>query len=67
MRSILARLANAAQPEYLATLVVSFPQGVDRYQKGFNGVFEALSQQELISEMQLLLETPGTGQNDLPQ
>jgi len=30
-----ARLANAAQPEYLATLVVSFPLGEERFRAGF--------------------------------
>jgi radical SAM superfamily enzyme YgiQ (UPF0313 family) len=30
-----ARLANAAQPEYVATLVVSFPQGEDRFRATF--------------------------------
>jgi radical SAM superfamily enzyme YgiQ (UPF0313 family) len=30
-----ARLMSAAQPEYLSTLVVSFPTGVERYQQGF--------------------------------
>ncbi|MDT8410593.1 MAG: radical SAM protein [Wenzhouxiangellaceae bacterium] len=30
-----ARLANATQPEYLATLVVSFPTGEARFREGF--------------------------------
>jgi len=30
-----ARLANATQPEYLATLVVSFPMGEERFRQGF--------------------------------
>lgn len=50
-----ARLMNAAQPEYLATLVVSFPQGTDRYQTAFRGEFEPLDQSGLFSEMELLL------------
>jgi len=52
-----ARLMNEAQPEYLSTLVVSFPDGVDRYQAGFNGEFEALEQADLFQEMYWLLET----------
>jgi radical SAM superfamily enzyme YgiQ (UPF0313 family) len=52
-----ARLMNAAQPEYLATLVVSFPLGTDRYQRGFGGEFEMLDQAGLFREMQVLLET----------
>ncbi len=51
-----ARLMNAAQPEYLSTLVVSFPQGMERYQQGFNGEFEPLEQPELFREMLTLLE-----------
>ncbi|MFC1690325.1 radical SAM protein [Pseudomonadota bacterium] len=52
-----ARLMNAAQPEYLSTLVVSFPTGTSRYEKGFQGEFEALDQQGLFQEMFWLLDT----------
>ena len=52
-----ARLMNEAQPEYLSTLVVSFPMGEARYQAGFGGEFEALDQAGLFREMLLLLET----------
>lgn len=51
-----ARLMNAAQPEYLSTLVVSFPAGVERYQQGFGGEFEALDQTGLFQEMVWLLD-----------
>ncbi len=51
-----ARLMNEAQPEYLSTLVVSFPQGVDRYQQGFRGEFEPLDQHGLFQEMYWLLD-----------
>ena len=47
----------AAAPEYLATLVVSFPMGTERYQAGFRGEFEPLDQQGLFQEMEWLLET----------
>ncbi|WP_374276635.1 radical SAM protein [Azonexus sp.] len=49
-----ARLINATQPEYLATLVVSFPQGEARLRAGFPG-WEPLSQHELFVEMETLL------------
>ena len=52
-----ARLMNAAQPEYLSTLVVSFPTGLDRYQAGFKGEFEPLDQAGLFQEMYYLLES----------
>jgi radical SAM superfamily enzyme YgiQ (UPF0313 family) len=49
-----ARLANATQPEYLATLVVSFPKGEQRFRADFPE-WEPLSQPELFVEMQQLL------------
>lgn len=51
-----ARLANATQPEYLATLVVSFPMGEERFRSGFPE-WEPLDQPGLFREMELLLET----------
>jgi radical SAM superfamily enzyme YgiQ (UPF0313 family) len=52
-----ARLMNAAQPDYLATLVLSFPAGMARYQAGFDGAFEPLDQPGLFREMLMLLDT----------
>ena len=49
-----ARLANATQPEYLATLVVSFPMGEARFRADFPG-WEPLSQHELFVEMERFL------------
>jgi len=49
-----ARLANATQPEYLATLVVSFPQGEQRFRAGFPA-WEPLNQHELFVEMEQFL------------
>jgi len=54
-----ARLMNEAQPDYLSTLVVSFPLGEERFAKGFterqHQPFRLLNQQELFQEMELLL------------
>jgi len=50
-----ARLANLTQPEYLATLVVSFPQGEDRFRQGF-AEWEPLEQGELFGEIEQLLQ-----------
>ncbi len=50
-----ARLMNAAQPEFLSTLVVSFPQGEVRFREGFAD-YEALSQHELFVEVERLLQ-----------
>ncbi len=49
-----ARLANATQPEYLSTLVVSFPQGEERFRAGFPG-WEPLGQHGLFVEMERFL------------
>ena len=49
-----ARLANATQPEYLLTLVVSFPLGEQRFRAGFPG-WEPLGQHDLFVEMEQLL------------
>ena len=49
-----ARLINATQPEYLATLVVSFPQGDTHFRTHFPD-WQPLSQQELFIEMEHFL------------
>lgn len=49
-----ARLANATQPEYLATLVVSFPTGERRFRAGFPD-WEPLAQHDLFVEMERFL------------
>ncbi|MGE5384506.1 MAG: radical SAM protein [Betaproteobacteria bacterium] len=50
-----AGLANATQPEYLATLVVSFPQGEARFRAAFPE-WEPLDQIGLFREMERFLE-----------
>jgi hypothetical protein len=50
-----ARLINATQPEFLATLVVSFPQGEDRFRQGFPE-WEPLDQPGLFAEMAQFLQ-----------
>jgi radical SAM superfamily enzyme YgiQ (UPF0313 family) len=49
-----ARLANATQPEYLSTLVVSFPNGEGRLRAGFPG-WEPLALPQLFVEMERFL------------
>ena len=46
-----ARLMNATQPEYVSTLVVSFPVGEARFRAGFPG-WEALDQHGLFIELE---------------
>lgn len=50
-----ARLANATQPEFLSTLVVSFPQGEARFRAAYPG-WEPLGQRALFEEMEIFLE-----------
>ena len=50
-----AELINAVQPEFLATLVVSFPKGEGRLRDGFPG-WQALSVVELMQEMERFIE-----------
>lgn len=50
-----ARLANATQPEFLATLVVSFPQGEARFRQAFPE-WEPLDQHALFVELEQLLQ-----------
>lgn len=50
-----ARLANVTQPEFLATLVVSFPQGEERFRQNFPG-WEPLDQHGMFLEIEHLLQ-----------
>jgi len=54
-----ARLMNEAQPDFLSTLVVSFPLGEERFANGFTErqyqPFRLLNQSELFHEMEFLL------------
>ena len=49
-----ARLANAVQPEFLATLVVSFPAGEGRFRAAFPA-WEPLDPRQLFEEMEAFL------------
>jgi radical SAM superfamily enzyme YgiQ (UPF0313 family) len=50
-----ARLANETQPDYLATLVLTFYKGRDKFDAGFNNRFEDLDSVELCREMQTFI------------
>ncbi len=52
-----AKLMNESQPEFLSTLVVSFPMGEERFQQGFGGDYQPLTQRQLFGEMEILLDT----------
>jgi radical SAM superfamily enzyme YgiQ (UPF0313 family) len=51
-----ARLMNEAQPDYLSTLVVSFPLGQEKFAKNFSNGFQLPDQQGLFLEMEMLLQ-----------
>lgn len=50
-----AKLMNATQPEYLSTLVVSFPLGMQRFEAAYPD-FKMLNQQQLFVELERLLQ-----------
>jgi len=50
-----ASLMSQSQPEYLATLVVTFYKGTERFQQGFGGEFQQMDQLQLMQEMEILL------------
>lgn len=52
-----AQLMNESQPEFLATLVVSFPLGEQRFQRGFGGDYVAMNSIQLAQEMEVMLAT----------
>lgn len=45
-----ARLINQLQPDYLSTLILSFPYGVDHFSQKFDGSFQEMSPMELLIE-----------------
>ncbi|MUP37740.1 radical SAM protein [Labilibaculum euxinus] len=51
-----AKLINKIQPEFLSTLVLSYPYGEDHFMKKFKGDFIPLNTIELIAEMKVFIE-----------
>ena len=51
-----AKLVNATQPEYLATLVLFFSNGEEKVADGFGGKFTPLNTAELCEEMRVFIE-----------
>lgn len=50
-----ALLANKTQPEYLASLVINHPHGIDRFQAGYGGQYELMDQHDLFRELRVLM------------
>lgn len=51
-----AKLINAVQPEFLSTLVLSFPFGEKHYEKKFRGNYVSMSIEDLLEETKLFIE-----------
>jgi len=50
-----AKLMNETQPEFVSTLVVSFPMGEERFRAGFDGDYEQLEQNDLFHEIRTFI------------
>lgn len=50
-----AKLINVIQPDYLSTLILSFPYGVEHYKSRFSGLFEEMNPLELLQEQYLFI------------
>lgn len=51
-----AEVVNATQPEFTSVLVLSFPYGVEHYQKRFKGEYIPMTVKELLIELALFIE-----------
>lgn len=51
-----AKVVNKVQPEFLSTLVLSYPYGEEYFIKKFDGEFIPLNTIELIAEMKVFIE-----------
>ncbi len=51
-----AKVVNEIQPEFLSTLVLSYPYGEEHFMKKFDGEFLPLNTIELIAEMKVFIE-----------
>jgi radical SAM superfamily enzyme YgiQ (UPF0313 family) len=50
-----ARILNEIQPEFASMLVLSFPFGIEHYQKKFNGEYKPMNIPELLKEMEMFI------------
>ena len=50
-----ARVINAVQPEFLSTLVLSYPHGMEHFQKRFKGDFEPCEIPDLLEELKIFI------------
>lgn len=50
-----AKVVNAVQPEFLSTLVLSYPHGIEHFMKRFKGDFEPCEIPDLLAEMRAFI------------
>lgn len=50
-----AVVVNAIQPEFLSTLVLSYPHGMEHYKKRFKGDFEPCDIPDLLGELKIFI------------
>jgi radical SAM superfamily enzyme YgiQ (UPF0313 family) len=50
-----AKVVNAVQPEFLSTLVLSYPHGIEHFVKRFKGDFEPCEIPDLLAEMRVFI------------
>ena len=51
-----AKIVNEVQPEFLSTLVLMFPLGVERYKERFSGTYVPMNIQDVLKEMKLFIK-----------
>ncbi|MCK4568841.1 MAG: radical SAM protein [Bacteroidales bacterium] len=50
-----AKVVNAIQPEFLSTLVLSYPHGMEHFKKRFKGDFEPCEIPDLLEELKIFI------------
>lgn len=58
-----ANILNELQPEYLSTLMLSFPYGIEHFQQQFKGDYEPMTIAGLLRELSLMIS--GTNLNQV--
>jgi len=51
-----AQIINEIQPEFLSTLVLSLPFGVEKYAENFKGNFKEMNKEEILEEMEIFID-----------
>ena len=58
-----AQVVNLIQPEYLSTLVLSYPHGLDHFKKRFKGEFDPCGIMDLLKELKLFISNTSLEQS----